>query len=384
MAPSDREILARAEVAARIVGPLAARSEALGRLAPECVEALQQSGAFKLLVPRAYGGAECSVADYVSALERVARADGAAGWCAMIGATSGMVAAWLPDELSREVFTAPDATTCGVFAPTGRASITDEGLHIRGRWSFASGCEHASWRMVGVVMCDGDVPRTLAHGGPDARCVLLRADETRVTPNWNVLGLRGTGSHDLVVEGVTVPASRCFSLFEPARHGGALYRAAVFGVLAAGVAAVALGIAAAAVDRFVALAREKVPMGARRSLAHRELAQHAVATAEARVRAARLLVLDAAERVNAGDDDASPVERRASLRLAACHASREATAAVELLYNAAGAGAIRDAEPLQRMFRDVHVASQHAMVADAVTVLTGRVRLGLDTDLASL
>ena len=375
MSSLDADVLARAGCAAEALAPHAARTEREGRVAPEGVAAMVDAGLFKLLVPRELGGAECSVATFAAALERVARADASAGWCAMIGGTSGLMAAYLPDALAREVYAPADAVSCGVFAPTGRASHTAEGaVRVQGRWSFASGCEHSPWRMVGVMMLDGE--------RPVARCVLLRAEETRVVPNWDVLGLRGTGSHDLAVDDVVVPRERLFSLLEPSRNPRALYRVAAFGVLAAGVAGVALGVAQGALDRFVALAREKTPMGAKRSLAHRELVQIAVARAEAKVRASRAMLYEAGDAVMAAEGDA--LEARAMLRLAACNAARESAAAVDLLYEAAGAGAARAGEPLQRMFRDVHVAAQHAMVADAVALLAGRVRLGVEVDGAAL
>lgn len=370
----------RFDHAAAVITPVIAQAERDGRHTAASVAALAATGVFKTLVPEALGGGGGSLVPYVSGIERAARIDGSAGWLAMIGATSGLVAAYVPDVLAREAFEAPDALACGVFAPMGRAVRDGDTVRVRGRWSWASGCEHARWRMVGVVMHDGAKPIVTATGAPDTRCVLLRADEAQVVPNWDVPGLRATGSHDLVVEDVTVPAERCFSLLEPARDPAPAYRVSAFGALALGVAAVTVGIAGAAVERFVALAREKTPSGARRTLAHRELVQHAVAVADARARSARLYLHEVA-RAAVGDDS---LEGRAALRLAACHVTRESVAAVDLVCNAAGAGSSRTGEPLERMFRDVHLAAQHAMVADAVAVLAGRVRLGLDTDASML
>jgi alkylation response protein AidB-like acyl-CoA dehydrogenase len=364
--------------AAEVVAPLAARHERDGRLSPEAVAALAAAGVFKLLTPRAYGGEEASLPAMIASLDRLAQADGATGWCAMVGATSSLMGAYLPDDLARAVYEPEGAVSCGVFAPTGKAVRTPEGLRVTGRWSFASGCQHSPWRMVGVIV-SGDA-------GPVAKCVLLRDDESRVVDNWDVMGLRGTGSHDLAADDVLVPEARCFSLVGAPRHGGESYRVPVFGVLAMGVAAVAVGIAQGALDRFIALAREKVPMGARRALAHRERVQWAVADAEARVRSARALLHEAArevtEAVRARGE--ATLDARATLRLAACHAARGAASAVDLLCETAGAGSIRATEPLQRMFRDVHVATQHAMVSDAVAVLAGRVRLGIETEATTL
>jgi alkylation response protein AidB-like acyl-CoA dehydrogenase len=290
----------------------------------------------------------------------------------MVGATTGLTAAWLAPDAAHEVFGAHDAVACGVFAPSGRARREGDHYRISGRWSFASGCDHASWRMVGAI--DEESGRVMS--------ALLRAEQTEIVRNWDVVGLRGTGSHDLTARHALVPATHTLSLFDRSRRNEVLYRLPPFGVLAVGVAAVSLGLARAALDRFVALAHEKVPAGARRTLSQRESVQLTLAQTEARLMAARALldrtIADTTTRVAA---DGNPsLEVRASLRLAACHAAREAVAVVDALFAMAGAGAVRTAEPLQRLWRDVHVASQHAMVADAVAVLAGRVRLGIETD----
>lgn len=366
--------------AADTIAPRIADAERVGRHDPAAVAALAATGVFKTLVPRAYGGGGGDLVPYVEGIERAARIDGAAGWLAMIGATTGLTAAYLPDALAREVFGPDDAFACGVFAPTGRATRVGDTLRVDGRWSWASGCEHARWRMVGVVLCAEGRPLLDDRGAPETRCVLLRAEELRVVPNWDVLGLRATGSHDLVAADALVPAARSFSLLGPARDPSPAYRVSPFGALALGVAAAALGIAAAAVDRFAALAREKTPAGARRPLAHRELAQVAFARADGQVRAARASLREAA--LAAGSADSLPA--RAALRVVACDVTRAAVAAVDALFHAAGAGAARVGEPLERHFRDVHMAAQHAMVTDAVAAVAGRVGLGLDTDASLL
>jgi alkylation response protein AidB-like acyl-CoA dehydrogenase len=364
----DEACLLRARAAAERVAPLAARIEAERRLPAEAVAALVDVGVFKLFVPRELGGQEASVTTLVAVLEALAHGDGALGWCAMIGATSSLMCGFLPEAVAREVFAPAGVTACGVFAPVGRATPVDGGFRVSGRWPFASGCEHSAWRMGGAIVGDRV---------DDPRSMLFRAEDTRVVDTWDTSGLRGTGSHDLEVDDVFVPAERSFSLLHDRPRG--LGHVPFFGALAAGVAAVALGIARSAIDTLVAVARAKHPLGAKRSIAHRELVQLAVARAQAKVQAGRAF-LDAAV-ANAA---AATLETRAQLRLAACHATSEAAAAVDLMYEAAGATSIYSKSPLQRCFRDVHVATQHIMVSPTAALQVGKLLVGVDTDTATL
>jgi alkylation response protein AidB-like acyl-CoA dehydrogenase len=378
MSVIDTNVVARVRAAAEAIAPLSAAIERARRLTPEALAALVDAGAFKLLVPRAYGGAEASFATFVTAIEEIARGDGSSGWCAMVGASSGLMSAFVDDDVARDVYAASDAAVCGVFAPMGRARPDGDGYRVSGRWSFASGCEHSQWRMGGVLVTDGDAPRVMS--------VLLRASETEVHDTWDTSGLRGTGSHDIEAKDVLVPKSRCFSLVgQKPRFEGGVY-ALTFGVLASGVAAVAIGVARRAVSEIVTLAKAKHPQMAKRTLAHRELVQLDVARAEAKVRAARALLhaaIDETEREVASRGEAS-VTSRAHLRLAAAHAVSESAAAASIAYEAGGGTSLYATSPLQRCFRDAHTITQHVMVSATTTTLVGRVLLDVETDLSLL
>lgn len=380
----DEALVARARTQAARVAPLADAIEAVRGMPPEAVDALVQAGVFKLFVPRAYGGAETTPSTAIAIIEAFATADGSAGWCAMIGVTSSIMSLYLDDETAREVYGPPDAVTCGVFAPMGRATKVDGGLRVSGRWSFASGCEHSAYRMGGAMLAgEGDAPPSLVS-------VLFRADETRIIDTWNTSGLRGTGSHDFEVKDVIVPRSRTFSLLtdRPKQKQAAATGAQVlpfFGVLAAGVGAVGLGIARAAVDTFVAVAKGKATPGGKRTQAHRETIQLEVARAEGRLRAARAFLYEAAADVEAeGARGEISLGARARLRIAASHAAEESAAIVTAMYRAGGGSAVYATSPLQRHLRDAQVVPQHIMVASAATTTAGRVLLDLETDTTTL
>jgi indole-3-acetate monooxygenase len=384
MAPQADPLAAASALAPEIRERLA-EIESGRRLPPPLVHSFRRAGIFRLLFPKACGGLEADPATLVEVLHAISRSDGSAGWCAMIGATSGVTLAYLSEETAREVSGGGESILGGVLHPRGRAIVTGGGYRATGRWPFASGCEHTDWLLGGCIVfaADGSKPRLRADGSPEARSMLFPRSDVEVIDTWTVAGLRGTGSHDMAVHDATVPAARSVQFStDPVRERGALYAFPIFSLLAFGIAAVALGIARGAVDEFRDIAREKIATGSRRVLAERGATQSEVARAEALIAASRdhlLARIDAAWRGVLAGKPIDVVER-ARLRLAATHAVRSAARAVDRMYDAAGGGAVYESGPLARRFRDVHVATQHVMVSPATYEMTGRVLLGLETD----
>jgi len=372
------EVVARARAAGEALAGEGRAIDAARRLTAPALSALHEAGVLRLLVPRALGGAEVDMATALAAFEAIAERDGSAGWCAMISATTALISGLLPEPVARTIFEPPDAVAAGVFATLGRAVPVDDGWRLTGRWPFASGCSHATWCMVGALLEEAGALRPLHLVVPQA--------ELTIHDTWDTLGLRGTGSHDIELVDAFVPAARGFVL-APARHTVAAYRPAFFGALAAGVAAVALGIARGAIDAVRARAHaHQARPGGPLPLGYREGVQLAVARAEARINAARaglFHALDATIADGAGTGEAS-LSVRTRLRLATCHATAESAAAVTQVHEAVGGSAVYTASGLERRFRDVHTASQHGMVGPAVTALCGSVLLGVVNNVPTL
>jgi alkylation response protein AidB-like acyl-CoA dehydrogenase len=368
-----RDLLPRIRAAADAI-------EAGRRLPLELVHAIADAGVFRLCVPRALGGMEAHPAAMVDTLETIATADGSAGWCAMIGATSAIVSGYLPDGVARAIYGDPGVVTGGVFAPRGNGSAGGRRLPGVGALAVRVG-ERA------LRVAHGRMPRPRRRTTARRACSLFPASDVQIVDTWNVAGLRGTGSHDMTVDGVVVPAERSVSFMEDRpRASGPYTRFPSSAFLAIGIAAVALGIARAAIDELVRLAREKSPQGSRRTLAERGVVQAHVAEAEALVRSARTFVDDAIARAwrAAESEGTIGAAERAALRLAATHATVSAAKATDLMYDAGGGTSVYATSPLQRCFRDVHVATQHAMVGGSTYELTGRLLLGLETDVSQL
>jgi len=379
----DVEPSASAVEAARAVAPFVAecaeQSERDRRLTPELVTALRESGLFRVCVPRSLGGGEVAPQELVAVMEELGRADGAAAWCVAVAATSGALAAYLPEADARDVYGAPTGCVGGLFAPMGRAVVVQGGYRVTGRWPFTSGVGHSDWLMGGCLVEDhGDI-RVLDGGIPDIRLMLFPASEVEVIDTWTVNGLCGTGSHDTEVSDLMVPAGRSASLFGDApREPGSLYAFPTFGLLALAISGVALGIARGAVDDLLHLAEGKLPTLQTKPLAAQADTQLRVAKAEARLRAARALVSEAIgetwEHVQAGGE--VTLRDRAALRMAANHAMTSSAEVVDEMYSLGGGTSIYATSPLQRRFRDVHTATQHVLVGSSVWQTAGRVLLG--------
>ena len=366
---------------------LAPEAERRRQLAEPLVSALGEAGLFRLCVPKAAGGLEVHPGTLTAAVRALAAGDASTAWCVAVGATSGLLAGYLPEEGVRALLTAPETMIAGVFAPNGSATAEAGGYRVSGRWPFASGCRHADWLMGGCVVDDGGTVRVLPNGMPDVRLVLAPAQTFTIHDTWRVVGLRATGSHDIELAGVHVPSELSASVFtDPPVQTGPLYAFPLFGLLALAISSVCLGIGRGALDDLAAIAGGKVPAGGRRTLAERATVQAEVARAEAAVRAAGALLDESIGEawelaVGSGRVDEP---RRAGLRLAATHAATAGLQATETAYRLGGGSAVYDSSPLQRRLRDVNAATQHMLVAPATWELTGRQLLGLPTDTTQL
>jgi alkylation response protein AidB-like acyl-CoA dehydrogenase len=302
-------------------------------------------------------------------------------------ATAGMPAAYIPEEAAREIYGDPRSVVGGVFAPRGRAVADGETYRVTGRWPFSSGIDHCTWVMGGCVVEEDGAPRMLEGGRPDVELTIFPREDVQVIDTWNVSGLRATGSHDIAVEDLMVPRDRATSVItrRPVAEGP-LYAFPPFGLLALTIAGTALGIARAAIEDLVELAGGKVPTGSARSLAERPVTQARIAQAEATLLSGRAFLYEAiASAWDAAQSSGTvSVEQRAALRLAATHATASSARAVDTAYDLGGGTAIYETSPLQRRFRDVHAATQHMLIGPSTWELTGRLMLGLPTDIAQL
>lgn len=371
-------LVADARRLAPAAAELAQQTERERQLPLELVQAMRDAQLTQMCLPAALGGPEAPPAQMAAALEALAAGDGSAAWCAMIASTSSLLGAYVPPAHAAEVFGA-GSVVGGVFAPRGKAVRSGEVIAVTGRWSFGSGIAHSDWMMGGCLLAG-------PGGEPELRLALMPRASLRIHDTWSVSGLRGTGSHDFEVEGCSVPLDLAPCPAQGPLVHGPLYAFPLFGLLALGIGAVALGIARGALQELRELAVEKVPQGSRRALAMRPAAQAEYARAQGSLRAARSLLDEEAQAAFAlavAEGEIS-LQARASLRVAATHAVRTAADVATAMYELGGGSAIYESSPLQRRFRDAHVATQHIMVAAPTWELAGRALFGLEGDFSQL
>lgn len=381
------DIVAAAAALQPVLRARSAEIEQARRLPPDISAMLARAGLFRMATPKEIGGLELPPSDIFRAIEKVSEADASAGWCVMIGTTSGITSAWLPPQIAQPIFGPPDVVTCGVFAPMGRAVEDGDDYVVNGKWQWASGSANCDWLMGGCAIIADGAPKKLPNGALDSRMLIFPREKVELIDSWNVSGLCGTGSGEMQVKDLRVRRECSASIVVDRPHAsGALYAFPVFGLLALGVASVLTGNAQASVDELVELAGGKKPQGSARVLAERATAQATLSENVARLRAARAYMFEAVdiawEKARATGEVA--LAERAGLRNAATHAARTALAVTREMYELGGGSSVFLSSPLQRRMRDASVGAQHMMVAPQTNELTGRYFMGLPTDASFL
>ncbi|WP_329140430.1 acyl-CoA dehydrogenase family protein [Streptomyces sp. NBC_00670] len=344
-----------------------------GRHVPRDVIAeFKHAGIYRAGVPKKFGGDALPPADFLHVVERVAQADGSAGWVASFGSATVYLAA-LPLETQAKLYAdGPDVAFAGGLFPVQPAELGDDGYHVSGHWKFASGCKGADVLGVGIKRAGAD-----RAGRP--LTAVLRPDQVRIVDNWDVVGMRGTGSHDLVVDEAVVPEEWTFVRGGEPTVDEPLYRYPTVAYAAQVLAVVGLGVARAALDQVIAQGGRPGFTGAP-GPAERATYRISVARAEARLRSARAFFYEATEdawaTVEAGDP--ATAQQVSLLRLASAHLAKNAFEVVRSAYQLGGIAAITDGSPLQRHLRDASVVPQHAFLQEGMYDGAGAVLMGVD------
>ena len=338
------------------------------------VALMKKAGVYRALVARRFGGDEVTPMEFLQLIETISQADGSAGWVASFGFSAIYLAA-LPLATLEEIYArGPDVVFAGGIFPPQKATPVDGGWSVSGRWSWGSGCTGADLIGVGIKADDGSasaLPLT----------AVMPRDRTTLLRNWDVNGLKGTGSHDIVVERAIVPAAWTFVRGGRSSLDAPLYRYPTLALAAQVLAVVALGVARAALDDITAIAGGRTSITGAPVLADRAYVQIGIAEAEAALGAARAFFYETTTQAYAtlltGAD--LDTKGRNLLRLSSSHAAKVGADVATTAYRLSGTTGIFTAHSIARRFQDALVVPQHAFLSEGTWQNAGRVLLDLDT-----
>ncbi|GAA0951254.1 hypothetical protein [Actinocorallia libanotica] len=367
-------MIEKARAAAPALAAADAPSAAQGRLTDEAVAALDATGVLRALQPARWGGGEAHLAEYAETVIEIGRASASAGWVASVVGVHPWQIALFPEETQAEIWGEdPARRLASSYTPTGRVEKAPGGYRVSGRWSFSSGSGICDGVILGGIAGRREVNGTEY---PDFTSVILDRADYRIEDTWNVAGLRGTGSNDIVVDDVFVPEHRGQShvlythglgtpLPGQELNDGPLYRtpwAVTFNLI---IAAGAVGACLGFYDRWVAETRtRRTNYG--QLLREEHQVQNHLAEAAWQLDAAVLKVKRAADELmeHAGRHEIPTLEQRAFWRWDVARAANAATDAVQSLMRvSSGRSAFVD-HPLQTRFQDAVAASSHAFLFD--------------------
>lgn len=384
---TDSELIDAAERLRRVCYEAADEIETQRRVPAEISAQIAAAGFYGMGIPASVGGLETAPAVSSKVIETLARGDASCAWVVFIGVTSGTALAMVPGASARAIYTSPQVMLTGVFAPSGRADKVDGGFRVSGQWQWGSGSQNADWVLGGCMFYDNGAPLLDERGNQRTHMVIMPAGEVEFLDTWHVSGLCGTGSLDYRVNDVFVPDERVSGyMIDRETLRQPLYAFPQFTFLALGIGAVCMGIARAAIDELIDVAVTKKRAGNSATIASKSTSQTKLAQAEADLRSARVFyyhTLEQAWEVARSGGKVS-LDVRRDLRLATTNAVMKSAGVVDEMYNLAGGTSVYRRSRLQRHFRDVHVATQHIMVAPQTLEVLGSMYFGNDAKSAMI
>ncbi|EKU52706.1 acyl-CoA dehydrogenase, C-terminal domain protein [Acinetobacter sp. WC-323] len=339
----------------------------------DIIEKLKQIGVYRALVPKRFGGNEWSPKQFCELIEQLSKADGSVGWVASFGMSPAYLGS-LPEATLEQLYKdSPDIVFAGGIFPPQPAEITDAGVVVSGRWKFSSGCMGADIVGVGISPQKDNE----AQGLP--RMAVMPANKAQIDMTWDTVGLKGTGSHDLVVKDVLVAKEWTFVRGEPSKLSEPFFKYPSLSLATQVLTVVGIGVAAAALEEFQKMAPGKSSITGGAEIASRPVTQYEFAQAEAEFKAARVWFYDTMQivwnEVVAGRTPSA--EQISDMRLSCTHVARVCARVTRKIQMLAGMTAIYTHNPFSRFVNDTNVVTQHAFMGDATLQNAGLVSFGM-------
>jgi alkylation response protein AidB-like acyl-CoA dehydrogenase len=384
--PARTELVQRVAAITPVLRANALWGDQHQRLADEAVDAMVTAGVLRMLVPTQYGGYESDMQTVLDVGIELARADGASAFCATAWWAQCWAVAHFPDSVQDEIFGGthgPDVRICGTLVPNGKGEITKDGVVVSGEWGFNTGAWHSQWKLLSTLVHN-------AAGEIEPIAAVVPISDLDLVDDWDVAGLRGTGSVTLVARDLFIPRDRfqwmrdvAQQRYDSVRNADSVcYRGPIIGVLSAINTGEKIGLAHAAREAFFervygrAIQHTSYQTQAEWPVTHVQVAEADLKIDEAEYHARRLAAL-----VDGKNNSNEPysLRERAYCRMAVGRVSQLCYEAVEIYNLASGAGSIYSSMPIQRIQRDIQAINVHALNMPIKNLeLYGRVLCGLE------
>ena len=341
-------------------------AERLRQVPEASVKDLEETGFFRMLQPKRYGGLESDPVDFFTAVRDIASADGSTGWISSVLGVHPWQVGLFADEAQQAVWGTDESTRLSSsYAPTGKAQVADGGYLLSGRWSFSSGSAHASWVLLGglVFNADGNVI--------DFKTFMVPRDKYEIVDMWNVVGLRGTGSNDIVVEETFIPEAFTLSMGETGQCKGPgqavntsdLYKLPFHSLFTSTITSPIIGMATGAYNEHVEMQQKRVRAAYLGEKASSDpFAAVRIAKASSEIDASWALLMNniREEQAYVARGEKIPLSLRLRVRRDQVLGTQRAIDAIDALFEASGGRALAEGTYLQRAWRDAHAGRVHA------------------------
>jgi 3-hydroxy-9,10-secoandrosta-1,3,5(10)-triene-9,17-dione monooxygenase len=380
---SAEQLIQRAKDLKPLLLEQARHADQIRQLPEQTLAALIDAQLFSIAAPQRYHGLEMDLDVLLAVAKEIGRGCASTAWVMSLLGTHNWMAGLFGERAQEEIFADRGYVLApAVFAPSGSAVAVDGGYRINGRWRFASGSMHSNWFMVSAMVEDKQDKLV------GMRVIALPLEDVTIEDTWHTSGMRGTGSHDIVIEDAFVPEHRTFP-FEELLEGRApgtqlsdnpMYRIPLVPYLSYTAAAPALGLGLGALDAYRDYLQERVSMAGEKQL-DKPAAQIRLARADMELKAAEALLDSGVQRLLdcARRGDTFTVAQRAGFRAEACYVATMVKGVVDSLCEASGARSQFEDHPLQRFQRDINTLRGHIVFdLDNTMEMYGRVLLGFE------
>lgn len=349
-------------------------AEEARNLPDETIEEIKAAGLFKVSQPAHWGGYEMNPIVFLDVARLLASACGSTGWVYSILAVHNWQLACMPEQAQIDVWGSdPEVLLASSYTPRGEVERAPGGYTLSGRWQFSSGCRFARWALVG-----GHAPQE--DGSTKYLTFLVPDTDYTVKDVWHVIGLKGTGSNEIVVENAFVPEHRAHPFISGSPVSDSVsYSMPFTAVFGYSLTAAILGMAQGALAEHIAWTKDRKRITKGTKVSEEPFSQVRVARAASIIDSVNAVMhANFADLTRVAETGAVPMELLARVRRDQVEGSSSSVAAIDMVFENSGASAIKLDSSIQRFWRDAHAARMHnSNVPEPILMNYGALEFGL-------